>query len=203
MPWIPTLVGALVAALAVFAACALLIRLPSRLRLALAAAALLAFASILLARPFGSPAAGLAGLAVAPLLGVPAGRRLAHPTALAAFLVAASLVDLVAWLAGPTRGLVDAFVAGESDLLLYLLVSVPWRGTWRAALGLGDVLVLAVAHTALVAGGVPRWRAAAVLLLGLAAALAVAATAGSAPVVPFLAAFALLGSGRGVEVPTR
>jgi hypothetical protein len=128
------------------------------------------------------------------------------PPAVLAFLIVASLADLLSFSGGLTRRITDAYRSGASDLLLHLSLVAPFRGRTIPIVGIGDLFVVGAGAAGLIASG---WRwpaAAAVIAAGLVAALLFGIWRGGAPAVPFIAGavgVALLLARRGPTPPRR
>jgi hypothetical protein len=126
------------------------------------------------------------------------------PPAVLAFLIVASLADLLSFSGGLTRRITDAYRSGASDLLLYLSLVAPFRGRTIPIVGIGDLFVVGASAAGLIASGW-RWPAtAAVIAAGLVAALLFGIWRGGAPAVPFIAGavgIALLLARRGPTPP--
>lgn len=134
-----------------------------------------------------------------------AGALLLAPTvrsrgALVALAVTASLVDVISFLSGPTRWILDADLSETHGMIRYLAVSVPYGGHVVPAVGIGDLLLFGVFFLGLEERGTPRWLSLTVLTVGLLVALGFGLWLGGAFGIPFMAAGTLIllfGSGKG------
>jgi hypothetical protein len=107
--------------------------------------------------------------------------------ALVTLAVTASVVDVVSFLTGPTRWLLDAGVGGTHRAVQYLAVCVPYAGSVVPAVGIGDLLLFGVFFLGLERQGTPRWMSLGVLSLGLLVALGFGLWLGGAFGIPFMA----------------
>lgn len=114
-------------------------------------------------------------------------RTVRTPGSLVALAVTASLVDIVSFLGGPTRFLLDAGSNSISDPLRYLAVSMSVDGDLIAVVGIGDLLIFGVLFLGLRGQGHPGRSVGAVLAGGLLAALLVGLLRGGAFGIPFMA----------------
>lgn len=149
-----------------------------------------------LARPsprLGVPLVDAALVALAVAVGGSVGARIEHPGHLLPASIVAACADVLSVLSpsGPTH----AILADERALAL-LAISFPIPGTPIAApaLGLGDVIFIALLLAAARAHGLSARRVAALSLLGLALAGGLSAAADAAvPALPAIVACVLLG----------
>lgn len=119
-------------------------------------------------------------------------RGLQTPASVAAFLVVAAVVDVISISGGLSRVLIDRYVDGTSDLLLYLTLVVPIGGRTVPIVGIGDLLVGGAAATALLRLGLRPLPIMGAISSGLLVALAYGLWRGGAPALPFLAVAVLL-----------
>jgi hypothetical protein len=164
---------------------------PARTKL-LAGLFLLGYAAVLVLRPSAWPVIDLAVLlgAVAGVLLLEGGLR--SPGAVAAFLGAAAVVDILSMSGGLSRMLVERYRDGSSDLLLYLTLVAPIRGRAIPIVGIGDLLVGGAAATALLRLKLRPVMVMGTIAIGLLSALAYGLWRGGAPALPFVAAAVFL-----------
>lgn len=152
-----------------------------------------AYALILYFRPDPPLVGGLVGLIAAGLIGTRFGSSfVGTPHGLLAFLMTASVVDLVSVASGPTKILADAAADGTSNLILYLAILLPWEGRLIPALGVGDIFGLAVLFASLRHQEFGRVSTFACGFVGILLALFVGLARGGTAGYPFLAAAAVV-----------
>jgi hypothetical protein len=172
---------------------------------------LLGYAAVLLVRPSAWMAIDLAVLAgaVGGVLLLESGLR--TPGAVAAFIAIAASIDLWSMSGGLSRGLVERYRDGTSNVLQYLTLVVPIRGRAVPIVGIGDLLVGGTVAVALLRLKLPPTAVVASIVCGLLVALAYGLWRGGAPALPFIACPILLlvwrharrGSAHRVPVPRR
>jgi hypothetical protein len=190
---------ATVALLTVLAASALVcvgvaqaLRIAPRPRLVLAIALLTGYSGVCVWQPGAWWFADAALLLAAAAGGLLIGRFLGSTGAVVAFCVTIAVVDLFSFGGGLTRHIMESYREGESRLLLYLTVSVPYGGAVRPIAGVGDLLILASLFSALVRLGHSKLRAFLVPTAGLTAALLVGLVRGGVAALPFVAVVTIL-----------
>lgn len=160
-------------------------------RILLAGLFIPAYALILYFRPDPPLVGGLVGLIAVGLIGTRFGSLyVGTPHGLLAFLLTASVVDLVSVASGPTKFLTDAAADGTSSLILYLAILLPWDGRLIPALGVGDIFGLAVLFASLRHQKFGRASTFTCGFVGLLLALFVGLARGGTAGYPFLAAAA-------------
>jgi|ERR1017187_2663992 hypothetical protein len=159
---------------------------PFRRRL-LAGALLLTYAATLMLQPSPWPVIDLAVLAgaVGGVLLIEGG--LQTPGAVAVFLGVAAVVDLLSFSGGFTHILIQRYVAGSGNLLLYLCLVMPVHGRAIPIVGIGDLFVGGAAATALLRLGLRPAVVMGTIAIGLLSALAYGLWRGGAPALPFIA----------------
>ena len=167
-----------------------------KLRLALhgllASLAVAVYGMFLFFRPDFVFTAGWVGLVAAALVGQLFGSKLLpNPHGLLAFLLTASVVDLMSVASGPTKALIEAAESGATSLVHYLALLLPWHGSLVPALGVGDLFGLAVLLSSLRCQGFSRGLSFVFGLSGILAALVVALIIGGVAGYPFLTAAAV------------
>ncbi len=154
--------------------------------------AIAVYGLVLVLQPEPVLAAGWVGLVAVSFAGQAFGSKLIpNAPGLITFFITASILDLTSVAAGPTKILLDAADGGETVLVHYLALLLPWQGTQIPALGVGDLFGLAVLFSSLRGQGFSRRGAFTFGLLGLLAALAVALAWGGVAGYPFLGVAAI------------
>lgn len=130
----------------------------------------------------------LVSLAVGSIIG----RLLSSDYGLLAFLIAASVADIVSFTGGFTDKIITNFRSGESDLLLYLAIMVKNSSGLIPVIGIGDLVILTALFFALKRLNYSNILCFLAPLTGLLAALITGIIAGGIPGVPFLAASVMI-----------
>jgi hypothetical protein len=182
----------LLAALVQCVATAALAPLSRRARTGLLISLLVVYAVLLVARPPLLLLSNAIVFAVSAVVAVVLGQGLGDRRSLAAFALAASLADILSFLFGPTRALLDRFGGATGALVAYLTVAIPYTGQTLPVAGIGDLILLGVFFLGLRRLGYSFVASCAVPTLGLLAALAVGLAVGGIFGIPFMAAAVLL-----------
>lgn len=184
----------LVASLAVLWVVETAAGLSSRIRIAVTLVSTVSYGLLLLLRPEPALVAGWIGLVAVALIGHGFGSRfIPNAPGLIAFLLTASVMDVSSVASGPTRALLESAADGTNSLVFYLTLLLPWDGRLLPAVGVGDLLGLAVLFASLRQQGFSSAKAFVVGFLGLFSALVVALIRGGVAGYPFLA-LAVIGS---------
>lgn len=125
----------------------------------------------------------LLGTAIGSLLS----STIASKAALWAFLISASLIDLLSFSGGLTRRILEAAENGNSAILSFLTISLSVEGSTRYVLGIGDLAIFGAVYLALRNLGQGRAIAFVAPLLGLSAAIVWGSFAGGVSAIPFIA----------------
>jgi hypothetical protein len=145
------------------------------------------YGAVLILRPSGWLLTDLAVLLGAVGGALLIGSSLGDSGAVVAFLVTAAIVDVISITFGVSRGIIDRFTEGTSDLLLYLALVGPIGGRLVPIVGISDLLIGGSAATALIRLEFRPLAVVGAIALGFIAALAYGLWQGGAPGLPFIA----------------
>ncbi len=110
---------------------------------------------------------------------------------LIAFLVTASLIDILSFSNGLTRSIITLAQSGNPHLLSMLTISFSNQGVTSFVLGLGDLIIFAVVFLSLRKLGLEKFRAFFAPFLGLAIAIVWGVQVGGLSAIPVIAASSL------------
>lgn len=170
----------------------LLRRIGGRGEAGLAAALLAVYGGLLVVRAEGWYLVDVVVVAASGAAGVLVARLVPSRPALVSFCVVAAIVDVMSFSGGFTAAIVEAHRSGTSDLLRYLAISAPSAGAVRPAVGIGDLIIVATAFSAMTRLGYSTLAAAGGPSLGLIVAVPVAFWSGGIWGIPFIAAGTLI-----------
>jgi len=157
---------------------------------------LLPYALLLIWQPDGIWMSNASVVIVGGCLGFLLSRLLTSSAAVIAFLLTATVVDLLSFSGGFTDEILQAYRSGESELLRFLAVFVNSEGGTRAVIGVGDLVILTASYLGFQRATASEVEPAFWLLGGLSAGLALGLLVGGLPGVPFVAAGALFFAAR-------
>ena len=149
------------------------------------------YALLLIWQPDGIWLSNASAVIVGGCLGFLLSRLLTSSAAVIAFLLTATVVDLLSFSGGFTDEILQAYRSGESELLRFLAVFVNSEGGTRAVIGVGDLVILTASYLGFQRATASEVEPAFWLLGGLSAGLALGLLVGGLPGVPFVAAGAL------------
>ena len=127
-------------------------------------------------------------VSVAGIGGSGLGLLLKTRQSLVIFCIVASIVDIYSVAQGPTSAVVEDYKAGTSDLLRYLVISMPVDGSILPLVGIGDFLIISAVYFVLIRLKYDRLQLALVPLLGLLLAIIIGLQIGGIFAIPFIAA---------------
>jgi len=152
---------------------------------------LLAYALLLFWQPDRVWLSNASVVMVGGCLGFLLSRLLSSSASVIAFLLTATVVDLLSFSGGFTNEILQAYRSGESELLRFLVVLVNSEGGTRAVIGVGDLVILTASYVGFQRATGSEVEPAVWLLGGLSAALVLGLLVGGLPGIPFVAAGAL------------
>ena len=135
----------------------------------------------------------LAVLLLGAAIGSPLSRAVGSKAALWAFLISASVIDLLSFSGGLTRQIIEAAERGNPAILSFLTISLSIEGGTRYILGIGDLAIFGAVYLALRTLGRSPAVAISWPLLGLSAAIIWGSFVGGISAIPFIAVVTLAG----------
>ena len=126
-------------------------------------------------------------LVVGAIGGAGLGLLISNRLSLITFSVVAGVVDIYSVSGGLTSKLVENAKTGSSDLLYYLVVSIPWDGKVQPVVGIGDFFILAAICFAMIRMGYKTHYLLMAPLSGLIIALVIGLIVGGIYAIPFMA----------------
>lgn len=180
-------VTVIVAAVLVAAASLFLSSLGKRSVTSVGLVGLVLYGAFLAVKPDGWLLTDIVVLSSAAMIGSGLGLFIASKASLIAFVIAASVVDVVSATRGVTEKLVEGYRDGTSELLNYLVISIPWQGEIIPVVGIGDFFILVAIVFALARLGYKGPLAILAPLAGLLIALSVGLATGGIFAIPFIA----------------
>lgn len=108
------------------------------------------------------------------------------------FLIVASAADLYSFTQGATSRISDSYQDGSSDLLTYLVISLPTEGQLQPLIGIGDLFIVSSICFALVRLGYVGAQVLLAPLSGLLLAIVIGLMVGGVFGIPFIAATTIL-----------
>jgi len=145
------------------------------------------YAIFLFIKPDGWLLIDLIILLVAALGGAGLGLFISSKSSLVVFVIAAGVVDIYSVKGGITSKLINNYKDGTSDLLNYLVISIPVDGNLKPIVGIGDYFILAAICFAMIRLGYNKPLLLAAPLSGLLIALIVGLFIGGIYAIPFIA----------------
>jgi hypothetical protein len=127
-------------------------------------------------------------LSVAGIGGSGLGLFIRSKSSLITFCIVASVVDIYSATQGVTSNLADAYREETSDLLRYLVISMPVGGSVEPIVGIGDFFIISAICFVLVRLGYNRSQLLLAPLSGLLLAIIVGQLVGGIFAIPFIAA---------------
>jgi hypothetical protein len=174
----------------------LLVSFLRRLKLRIAATAFLLSLAVYIGLFFLRPVSVILSdtfmLLSAAGFGVIVGRGIKTAPVIISFSIAASIVDILSFTAGPTRAIIKAAEQhGQGSLLNIMAFSIVLNGQVRPIIGLGDFLILGTYFVTLCQLNVGFSMQFVVPTAGLLAALMVGVMVGGVYAIPFMAAMVI------------
>jgi hypothetical protein len=108
------------------------------------------------------------------------------------FSIAASAADLYSYTRGATARISDNYQDGSSDLLTYLMISLPIEGRIQPLIGIGDLFIISTIYFALVRLAYKGPQLLLAPLSGLLIAIVIGLMVGGIFGIPFIAATTIL-----------
>ncbi len=145
------------------------------------------YAMFLFYRPEGWLLIDIIILLVAGIGGAGLGLFISSKPSLITFVIVAGAVDIFSVKGGVTSKLVENYKNGTSDLLNYLVISIPIDNSLKPIVGIGDYFILAAVCFAMIRLGYTKPQLLAAPLSGLLIALIVGLVVGGIYAIPFIA----------------
>jgi len=163
-------------------------RLANRNVILLAVVAFSLYGALLFWRPQNWMLINAVVLSVAAVGGSGLGLLINSRVSLITFCIVASVVDIYSVLQGTTANLVDSYREGSSDLLRYLVISIPLGGDVKPVVGIGDFFIISAICFVLVRLGYQQSQIVLAPLSGLLLAIVVGLLVGGIFAIPFIGA---------------
>ncbi len=165
---------------------------PSMKKTFIAILSIASFVVVLLWRPDSLLISNAAVLLFAIGVAFFVGKSLGSFGALVTFAATVSVVDTISFAGGLTRKIIDEYERGTSNLLQFLVVSIPTGDGVQPLVGVGDLCITGALFLGLARLHGHMLRASVVLVLGLTVAIAIGLFAGGVAGLPFLAVAAVI-----------